>query len=56
VCSVLTAAAVYREWSSEILAIDGRIALGERIRAKVRLGSGVIRSVGMRVTLLAEQA
>jgi hypothetical protein len=34
----------------EILDIDGRMALGERIVARVRLGDGAVRRVPMRVT------
>jgi len=56
VWSVLTDAAAYGEWNSEILGIDGRIALGERIRAQVKLGSGVVRKVGLRVTRLDDTA
>jgi len=52
VWAVLTDAAAYRDWNPEIVAIDGQIAAGSRITAHVRLGSGVMRRVGMRVTEL----
>ena len=52
VWAVLTDAAGYQEWNPEITGIAGRFALGERITAQVRLGSGAVRSVTMRVTAL----
>ena len=52
VWAILTDAAAYREWNPEIVALDGAIAPGSRITAHVRLGGGVIRRVGMRVTEL----
>lgn len=42
----------YREWNPEIVQVDGRMLKGERITAHVRLGSGVVRRVRMRVTAL----
>ncbi|MBI1851115.1 MAG: SRPBCC domain-containing protein [Planctomycetes bacterium] len=50
VWKVLADAAGYAAWNPEIVAIEGRFALGERIKARVKLGSGAIRSVPMRVT------
>ena len=50
VWTVLTDAGRYGEWNPEIIGISGRMALDERIKARVRLGSGAIRSVTMRVT------
>lgn len=50
VWTILTHAAAYGEWNPEIVAIDGRFGLGERITAQVRIGSGAIRRVPMRVT------
>jgi len=50
VWKVLTDATGYAEWNPEIVGIDGRMALSERITARVRLGSGAIRRVPMRVT------
>src|SRR5262249_1173480 len=50
VWTILTDASRYDEWNPEMLAIDGRFALGERITAQVRIGSGSIRRVPMRVT------
>jgi hypothetical protein len=45
VWEILTDGACYSEWNPEIVAVDGRIALGERIRARVKVGSGAIRTV-----------
>src|SRR6516225_6578831 len=50
VWEVLTDAPGYAEWNPEIVGIEGRIALGERIRARVKVGSGAIRTVPLRVT------
>ena len=50
VWKVLTDATGYADWNPEIVGIDGRIALNERITARVRLGSGSVRRVPMRVT------
>jgi hypothetical protein len=52
VWGILTDGAQYRQWNPEIVGIDGRIELGERITAHVRLGSGAIRTVTQRVTAL----
>jgi hypothetical protein len=50
VWTVLTDPVHYADWNPEIVAIDGRFALGERITARVHIGDGVMRSVPMRVT------
>jgi uncharacterized protein YndB with AHSA1/START domain len=50
VWEILTNAPGYAEWNPEIVAIDGRMALGDRIRARVKVGSGAIRTVPLRVT------
>jgi uncharacterized protein YndB with AHSA1/START domain len=50
VWAILTDASSYAEWNPEILAIEGRMALDERIVARVRLGDGAVRRVPMRVT------
>ena len=50
VWKVLTDATGYADWNLEIIGIDGRMALNERITARVKLGSGAIRRVPMRVT------
>jgi hypothetical protein len=50
---VLTDAASYASWNPEIVAVAGRFAAGERIRVRVRLGDGAIRSLRMRVTEFA---
>jgi len=50
VWEILTDAAGYAEWNPEIVTIEGRMALGERIRARVKVGSGAIRTVPLRVT------
>jgi uncharacterized protein YndB with AHSA1/START domain len=54
VWNVLTDAASYHEWNPEIVGVEGRMALGERITARVRLGDGAIRRVPMRVTHFEE--
>jgi hypothetical protein len=50
VWEILTDAAGYAEWNPEIVGIEGRMALGERIRARVKVGGGAIRVVPLRVT------
>jgi uncharacterized protein YndB with AHSA1/START domain len=52
VWAILTNEIGYQEWNPEIVAIAGRIALGGRITARVRLGDGGLRSVTMQVTAL----
>jgi hypothetical protein len=53
VWEILTNAPGYAEWNPEIVALEGRIALGERIKARVKVGSGAIRTVPLRVTAFA---
>jgi uncharacterized protein YndB with AHSA1/START domain len=53
---ILTDASRYEEWNPEVIGIDGRFAAGERIKARVRLGSGAVRSVTMRVTVFEPPA
>ena len=50
VWQVLTDSTSYREWNPEIVGIEGRMGLGARIVARVRLGDGAIRRVPMRVS------
>jgi hypothetical protein len=50
VWEVLASAPGYAEWNPEIVAIEGQMAPGERIRARVKVGSGAIRTVPLRVT------
>jgi hypothetical protein len=50
VWNVLTDAAGYAAWNPEIVGIEGAFAEGSRIRARVRLGSGALRTVPMRVS------
>lgn len=52
VWSILTNAGEYRDWNPEIVAIDGTIALGARIKAHVRLGDGAVRTVPQRIAVL----
>src|SRR5882757_9479069 len=52
VWAVLVDAARYGDWNPEIVAIDGNIGPGQRITAHVRLGSGKVQKVGLRVTAL----
>ena len=56
VWTILTNASGYGEWNPEIIGIDGRLALGERITVRVRIGSGAVRRVPMRVTTLESPA
>lgn len=50
VWAILTDAIGYKEWNPEIVGIDGRMALGQRITAHVRLTDGVVRQVRLRVS------
>jgi uncharacterized protein YndB with AHSA1/START domain len=50
VWQVLTDATAYHEWNPEIVGVEGRMALGARIVARVRLGDGALRRVPMRVS------
>ncbi len=50
VWDVLTDAAAYGDWNPEVVGIAGSIALDEKIRARVKVGGGAIRTVSMRVT------
>src|SRR5260370_36908699 len=50
VWEILTDAAGDAEWNPEIVGIEGRMALGARIRARVKVGSGAIRTVPLWVT------
>ena len=50
VWKILTDAAGYAEWNPEIVGIEGRIAPDARIKARVKLGSGAIRTIALRVT------
>lgn len=50
VWAILTDASGYADWNPEIVAISGQMAPGARIKARVRVGGGAIRTVTMRVT------
>lgn len=50
VWGVLTDAGTYGDWNPEIVGIAGRFAADARIKARVRLGSGAVRTVGLRIT------
>ena len=49
VWAVLTNGDSYPQWNPEIVGIEGRLAPGARITARVRLGDGAIRRVPQRV-------
>src|SRR5689334_11977275 len=49
VWAVLTNGDSYPQWNPEIVGIEGRLARGASITARVRLGDGAIRSVRQRV-------
>jgi uncharacterized protein YndB with AHSA1/START domain len=50
VWAVLTDAGAYGDWNPEIVGIRGRFAHNERITARVRIGSGAVRTVGLKIT------
>jgi len=50
VWNVLVDAPGYKECNPEIVAIEGSLTAGARIKARVRVASGAIRPVPMRVT------
>jgi hypothetical protein len=52
VWAILTDGPGYANWNPEIVRVDGRISLGEKIKAHVNLGGGTIRQVTVRVTAL----
>ena len=50
VWSLLTDAASYASWNPEIKRVEGKIALGEKLRAHVVMHGGRIQPVSVRVT------
>ena len=50
VWKILTDTAGYSEWNPEIVGMEGQMALGERIRAQVKISGGAIRAVPLRIT------
>jgi hypothetical protein len=52
VWAILTDGPGYALWNPEINRVDGRMALGEKIKAYVVLHGGVVRPVSVRVTEL----
>src|SRR5215510_6008440 len=46
----LTAAEGYESWNPEIIGVDGTFARGERLKVRVRIGGGAVRSMTLRVT------
>jgi uncharacterized protein YndB with AHSA1/START domain len=52
VWGVLTDAGEYAHWNPEIPGITGAIRRGGRITVRVRLGSGAVRTMAMRVVAL----
>ena len=49
VWAVLSNASEYALWNPEIIGVDGMFAAGARVKAHVRLGSGVVRTIAQRV-------
>jgi hypothetical protein len=52
VWSILTDGSGYSHWNPEILQVEGKIALGQKLTAHLLLHGGVIRRVPVRVTTL----
>jgi uncharacterized protein YndB with AHSA1/START domain len=52
VWAILTDGPGYARWNPEINRVEGRIALGEKIKAHVVLHGSVVRPVSVRVTAL----
>jgi hypothetical protein len=52
VWGILTDGSSYPSWNPEIPQVEGRIALGEKIKAHVLLHGGVVRQVSVTVTAL----
>jgi len=50
VWQVLTDSAGYREWNPEILQVDGTMAAGARIKVRVKVQGGAVRTLGLHVT------
>jgi uncharacterized protein YndB with AHSA1/START domain len=50
VWTALVDGAAYKDWNPEIIAVEGQMKYGERIAVRVRLGSGAIRNLPMRIT------
>jgi uncharacterized protein YndB with AHSA1/START domain len=46
----LTDSSGYADWNPEILRVDGVMAPGARIKARVKVQGGAIRTLGLRVT------
>jgi uncharacterized protein YndB with AHSA1/START domain len=47
---ILTDSAGYAAWNPEILAIEGTMTANARLKARVRVGGGAIRTISLRVT------
>src|SRR5690349_17632320 len=50
VWTALVDGAAYQDWNPEIIAVEGQMKSGARIAVRVRLGSGAIRKMSMRIT------
>ena len=50
VWKILTDAAGYQKWNPEIIGVEGRFAPNERLGVSVKLGSGAVRKMTLRVT------
>src|SRR5512136_2185982 len=53
VWKILADVAGYAAWNPEIVELSGRMEAGGRIKARVKVQGGAIRSVPMRVTVFA---
>lgn len=51
VWAVLTDPVGYAAWNPEVVGLDGRLGPGERVRARVKVGSGAVRTVPLTVTV-----
>jgi uncharacterized protein YndB with AHSA1/START domain len=50
VWAILTRGEGYAEWNPEIVNVEGRFALKQRIKVSVRLGNGAVRRLSLKLT------